>query len=113
MAANYMSNIKIGVTWLKAKELLTTTGTDEGAKIYPDIPLADNIIHAAAKNRHRNFFNYFRNIFIGDKYRNSSLGKQLDPDKPGKGIYKNRRITFISISYGEIANIVTDCFIRN
>jgi hypothetical protein len=83
MAEHYESTL-IGTKWAVAKELLETKGGAE-ARVEIAAPLGNKTIHAGAKERHRGFFNYTENLFVGDRFRNSAIGRAIDPDKPGMG----------------------------
>lgn len=46
-------------------------------------PLSSDAIQKAAKERYKRFFSDLHNLFAGNQSRNSSIGRKLDPDKPG------------------------------
>jgi hypothetical protein len=86
MAEHYESTLK-GTLWSQAKSLLETKGSGDALITVKD-PLGNKNIHAGAKERHSNFFNYTKNLFVGDRFRNSAIGRALDPEKPGMGAVK-------------------------
>jgi hypothetical protein len=85
MAEHYQTSL-IGKLWSIGKGLLL-----KGSAGAPT-PISGRLSHKAiadgAKDRHKKFFNYTENLFVGDKYRNSSIGRALDTEKPGMGVKK-------------------------
>jgi uncharacterized protein DUF4157 len=85
MAEHYQTSL-IGKLWSIGKGLLL-----KGSAGAPT-PISGRLSHKAiadgAKERHKKFFNYTENLFVGDKYRNSSIGRALDTEKPGMGVKK-------------------------
>ena len=45
----------------------------------------------ATKKRHSLFFNYLKNLFVGESWRNSQIGREIDKEKPGMGDVKLRK----------------------
>ena len=86
MAEHYESTLT-GKLWSNAKSLLETKGSGDALTPVAD-PLGNKNIHAGAKERHSKFFNYTKNLFVGDRFRNSAIGRALDPEKPGMGAVK-------------------------
>jgi hypothetical protein len=83
MAEHYQESL-IDKKWEIAKDLLEKKGGAE-AKTGVGAPLGDKNIVGSAKKRHSNFFNFCENLFLGDRFRNSAIGRALDPEKPGMG----------------------------
>jgi hypothetical protein len=83
MAENYQTAL-IGKLWSIGKGLLLKGSA--GAPTTVAARLSHKAIADGAKERHKKFFNYTENLFVGDKYRNSSIGRALDIEKPGMGV---------------------------
>jgi hypothetical protein len=83
MAENYQTAL-IGKLWSIGKGLLLKGSGDASTTI--SARLSHKAIADGAKERHKKFFNYTENLFVGDKYRNSSIGRALDTEKPGMGV---------------------------
>lgn len=83
MAENYQTAL-IGKLWSIGKGLLLKGSA--GAPTTISGRLSHKAIADGAKERHKKFFNYTENLFVGDKYRNSSIGRALDVEKPGMGV---------------------------
>jgi hypothetical protein len=85
MAEHYQTSL-IGKLWSIGKGMLLKGSGNAVTQITGR--LSHKAIADAAKTRHKNFFNYTENLFVGDKYRNSSIGRALDTEKPGMGVKK-------------------------
>jgi hypothetical protein len=87
MAENYEGNLN-GKKWSGARDLLKSRGTEKALiknwKDAPYSPLSNAAIQAAAKERHRRFFNLTENLFVGDSWKNSQLGQKIDTEHPDK-----------------------------
>jgi hypothetical protein len=97
MAEHYENTLNDNMKWSAARHLLQTKG--EGIALIkkkewdapPYQPLSNDAIQAAAKERHNRFFNYTENLFVGDSWKNSQIGRRIDkehPDKQGKELQK-------------------------
>lgn len=82
MAEHYQTTL-VGKLWSIGKTLLLKGS--ENAPTQVQGRLSHKAIHDAAKERHLKFFNYTENLFVGDRFRNSAIGRALDPEKPGMG----------------------------
>jgi hypothetical protein len=89
IAEHYETTLK-GLLWSKAAALLSTKGKGD-ALVTAETPLANKTIHGAAKTRHGKFFNSVKNLFLGDRFRNSEIGRSLDKEKPGMGEVKLKK----------------------
>jgi hypothetical protein len=72
MAAHYEAVLNKEKKWAGAKKIL------EDHKETVKNPLSNRTIEATAQERHKNFFNYEKNLFIGDASENRSIGAETD-----------------------------------
>lgn len=81
MADHYKAEIT-GKKVSEAKILLEQRGSAPGAltPVAKDTPAG---VEKSTQKRHKNFFNYTRNLFIGDSSENRSIQEKLDAGKPG------------------------------
>ena len=77
MAEHYETCLVAQKKWSKAKTLLESKTETVGK------PLSNEAIETTAKSRHTRFFNDEKNLFLGGSSENRSLGRRLDPKKPG------------------------------
>jgi hypothetical protein len=86
MAEHYETTL-VGKKWSECKELLSKKG---GAVARVDVaePLTNAKVESATKDRHSRFFNWTKNLFVGESWRNSQIGRELDREKPGMGEIK-------------------------
>lgn len=72
MAEHYETVLVAQQKWSKAKELLEKKSETVGK------PLSNAAIATTAKNRHFRFFNDLKNLFLGPRGKNRSLGRRVD-----------------------------------
>jgi hypothetical protein len=72
MAEHYETTLLAQQKWSKAKALLVSKNETVGK------PLSNDAIAATAKERHYRFFNDLKNLFLGPRGKNRSLGRRVD-----------------------------------
>jgi Domain of unknown function (DUF4157) len=72
MAEHYETTLVAQKKWSAAKALLESKSEKVGK------PLSNEAIASTAKDRHYRFFNDLKNLFVGPRGRNRSLGRKVD-----------------------------------
>jgi hypothetical protein len=74
--------------WSAARKLVETKGRTVKVEVGK---LSNANILAGIKKLHSNFFNDIQNLFVGDSWRNSQIGREIDREKPGMGEVRLRK----------------------
>jgi len=80
--AEHYSDALYKKKWSIGKVLIEQRGSIALARTPVAAPLGQQTILEAVKTRYRNFFGYFKNIFIGDSRENSAIQEHLDDGHP-------------------------------
>lgn len=101
MAEHYEKSLRKQPMYAAGKLLLKRGQPVEGK-------LTDKTIEKAAQSRHKKFFNDVHNLFPGPLEENRSIGRAIDPGKPGMGTKKLREhIEYIKVRWALVPETLT------